>query len=374
MPRTPHSSLNSAQPSPRRVPPLQSSTRGRRGAGLVGVATRQLAGEPGERVPRANASTFCDRRPRRGRSAAAPGRRAPSIRHVEQQHQPPEALARGGVALAGSARRRCAARGARCGGGRAPATSDRGSDPARRDARGEPTRRRWPSAPGPRPARRVVVGGEVLVAQHLGGENRTCTWGRRRRRRRRRRVGVVGRRPRSCHSGSPASSSAPSERDPRRTRRRRGRRCDVLGPTHERGRPAQYTCVAESGGEASTWSSWWAAKVPRRICVDVGTAEAGLATARTLRRRRRGGGSAGGERSVARSGARSIACCTRSSSRDRAPRPSRSSRPRPAACRARPRSASTAAATWRARRSPTPGHAQPTMATSRSKSGCSTQW
>ena len=57
------------------------------------------------------------------------------------------------------------------------------------------------------------------------------------------------------------------------------------------------------------------------------------------------------------------------------PGPSRSSRPRPAACTCRAaRNDSVAAATWRASRSGTSGARSRTMATSRSKSGCSTQW
>ena len=143
MPRTPHSSLNRRRPSPRRVPPLQSTTRSPACAQRrVGVAAGQLAGDAGEAgaegerldplAPGDRGVHEADQRPGVGLHRAA---------DVEQQHEPAQPLA----GLAPVAADRLAA-----GAQRGPHRGPQVGPPAaarpvrsRNERRGGPTNRSW---------------------------------------------------------------------------------------------------------------------------------------------------------------------------------------------------------------------------------------
>ena len=357
------------------------------------------------RVPRANAST----RPRPTTAACRKRSSARAYGSIEPLTSSSSTSRRGPLGrleerAVASARRRRAARAARCGAGRA----GRAARPARPQP-ARPAQRAGEAQVGHQPARLGElgggVGGEVLVAQHLG---RAEAHRERRRRRSRVAVVVVGRRRRRRRSSSASVISASAGVGGAERRRtplpERGERAvvgvDVLGAAHERGparpvharrgrrRPTRAERLGERDASLPTGTS---SPAPRSTRANA-TGDAGRRRRRRRRQARARGTAARctrspspcsrdallvlavledrAERGVDRRARRASARRAR-----RAPAPSRSSRRRPAACRARARAAP------RPRRRPggparsaTSGARRRTIATSRSKSGCSTQW
>ena len=351
-------------------PTSRRRRRPARGEGGVGVVGRQLAGERVSRVPRANASTCPGggRRRRRGRSGPAPGRRAPSTRTRRAAARAGGAASSGaGVAPAARLAAGAQRRGGPCGAGRgAPRSGGDGPAPAaaaqRRRAQPQvghqpvglgaarrACRRRSPCGAAPRPgssapcARRrpsaLVVGRPVVGAV----------------------VAVVGvERDLDGRRGTARTSAGAGAAEERGEGPVVGG--DVLGPAHER-RPAGPVDAASAPVGPTAASASAKATVgpdghvePARPAAPGRSATAGSVERRPPASATAGSGTAG-HRLRARASSRPWSrtrCCVLAVLQDRAergvdrrlrrarrararraPGPSRSSRRRPAACRAR---------------------------------------
>ncbi len=178
MPRTPHSSLNAPQ-APRRGgcrPTSRRTASPARAQGRVGIAGRQLPGDPGQAGAEGEGlDPGAAGHRRRGRSAAGPGRRAPSSRttstsSTSRRGRSPGSEPSAGRSVSPPVRMAARTRAAQVGPAAGPATSGGGGATGRW---APATRRSAMQAHAPRPARRRCRRRSPCGAAPRPGDQRT---------------------------------------------------------------------------------------------------------------------------------------------------------------------------------------------------------